>query len=132
MAFNLLGVPAEVPLMRELASKNIGDSNTSISNAILKGLIDRSVADDQNYPPLNELEFEMEQDRFVVKAIGAIMRQKEIAVTGNQFSIAKTLKEMQTVFAAAGSDLNTISRRKATAILTEDYDLARILQVILF
>jgi centrosomal protein CEP104 len=94
VALSLLGVPAEPLLYRQPETDSY---KGSLPSAILKGLIERSV---QEETPLNELAFELEQDKFVVKAIGSIIRQKELAVADDDFAAAKALKTVQTVFSA--------------------------------
>ena len=85
VAFNLLG------------SKAINQSLSS-HGPILKGLIDKSVDNYTNIPHMHDLSYSLGRDAFIIRAISAIVREKERAVAADQFTLAAQLKNLQIHF----------------------------------
>ncbi|KAI8914250.1 hypothetical protein EDD86DRAFT_198858 [Gorgonomyces haynaldii] len=118
--YNQVGIVALNVIGEPIA--DIAATDSLLENPVLKGMISRSVDDDPM--TLHDLGFTMEHDRFLVKAIAAVVKEKEICVRNDDFAQARVLKQLQENFTQQGKELSTLLVRKAQVVQLEDYESA--------
>lgn len=121
MAINILGSPIE--------SSEIANNPPDIANAITRGIIERSFAD-ENTPIDSDLSF-IDHDRYVVHALASIAFMKKDAVKNENYPLAKSLKILQEEFNATSAEISILLSEKRGCLAIEDYDKAQLLQVLL-
>ena len=124
VAINLLGTHLDA-LQLKKSIDVIGDIFQT--SAITKGIIERSYTDN-NTPIDGDLNY-VDHDRFIVKALSAVAKKKKHAVQKDNYTLAKTLKELQGRFTVSSNKAMELLSRKHAAIKIEDFDAAAECQV---
>ncbi|KAJ3397902.1 hypothetical protein HDU92_000003 [Lobulomyces angularis] len=94
-------------------------------NAAFWGLVQK---DEHNEFSIDDLAFDIYQDRQIAKMIAAVMRSKEVAVIGEKYSMAKALKILFELCKKAGEEVARLEVTKQRAIEVEEYDIAETLK----
>jgi hypothetical protein len=89
-------------------------------------MIERSFVD-QNTLPDEDLE-NVDQDRFVVRAIAQVTTMKKEAVEKENFMLAKSLKALEAILTKSSIDISNLQTKKKAAASQEDYDQAQLFQ----
>lgn len=119
VAINILGCPVESGEVETVKS-------TEIANAITRGIIERSFAD-ENTPIDSDLNF-IDHDRFVVHALASIASLKKDAVRNENYPMAKFLKKLQEDFNSVSAEISVLLAEKRSCLTVEDYDKAQAIQ----
>ncbi|KAH6571218.1 hypothetical protein BASA62_003989 [Batrachochytrium salamandrivorans] len=127
VAINVLGAVSESDASLQSISHYTLDSHRpahgEISKAILRGIMDKSLVDSLT-PQDQDLSVSVEYDLHISNAISAIQRTKEKAVQEENYSVARIMKQLRTLFYSVSSTqpVNQYLRERNS---TSELDLGR-------
>ncbi|KAL5033792.1 hypothetical protein RTP6_001708 [Batrachochytrium dendrobatidis] len=127
VAINILGAGVEPETTYRIPSRLDMDNSDSASNrlskVVLKGITDKSSIDAQTSRD-KDLSFSVEYDRQISNILSQLQNAKEQAVRVEQYTTARKMKQLYTVFLEGGNEISRLSFKKRHAVQVEDFDTA--------
>ncbi|KAH6577880.1 hypothetical protein BASA62_000640 [Batrachochytrium salamandrivorans] len=127
VAINVLGAVSESDASLQSISHYTLDSHRpahgEISKAILRGIMDKSLVDSLT-PQDQDLSVSVEYDLHISNAISAIQRTKEKAVQEENYSVARIMKQLRTLFLQGGDEIARLNLKKQETVSAEDFESA--------
>ncbi|KAH6598662.1 hypothetical protein BASA50_003697 [Batrachochytrium salamandrivorans] len=127
VAINVLGAVSESDASLQSISHYTLDSHRpaygEISKAVLRGIMDKSLVDSLT-PQDQDLSVSVEYDLHISNAISAIQRAKEKAVQEEDYSVARIMKQLRTLFLQGGDEIARLNLKKQETVSAEDFESA--------